>query len=101
MIAYNVTVKVELDIHDDWLAWMKEVHIPEVLETGMFKSHRMFRLLEQDEQDGITYSIQYFLPGMTDYFRYQEEFAPALQKAHTDRYSGKFVAFRTIMKVVD
>ena len=30
MIIYNVTIKIDLDVHDEWLAWMKLEHIPRV-----------------------------------------------------------------------
>ena len=36
MLVYNVTVKVNTDIHEEWLEWMKKTHIPEVLATGYF-----------------------------------------------------------------
>ncbi len=36
MIIYNVTVKIDLDVHDLWLKWMKEEHIPRVMETACF-----------------------------------------------------------------
>jgi hypothetical protein len=45
MLLYNVTVNVELGVHAEWLAWMKAVHIPEVMATGIFKSHRICNLL--------------------------------------------------------
>lgn len=100
MFIYNVTVKVDLDIHNDWLNWMRLEHIPEVMATGRFNDHRMLRILEQDESDGITYAVQYYARTIQDYFDYLENEAPALQKQTADRYGEKVVAFRTIMKVV-
>ncbi|MBT6440423.1 MAG: DUF4286 family protein, partial [Flavobacteriales bacterium] len=26
MIIYNVTVKINNEVHDEWLQWMKETH---------------------------------------------------------------------------
>ena len=40
MIIYNVTVSVEESIKKDWLTWMQDVHIPEVMATGIFQNHR-------------------------------------------------------------
>lgn len=100
MILYNVTIKIEPSIQDEWVQWMKEVHIPEVLQTGLFTEYRMTRLLEQDESDGITFAVQYLSNSMADYQLYKEKFAPALQKKVSDKYEGKFVAFRTLMEVV-
>ncbi|PJF38360.1 MAG: DUF4286 domain-containing protein [Phototrophicales bacterium] len=100
MIVYNVTVKIDAQMHDEWLAWMKAVHIPAVLDTGFFFDHKMYRLMELNEADGITYAIQYFCDSFENYMQYQKEVAPALQQAHTDKYKDKFVAFRTLMRAV-
>ncbi|MBV6655248.1 MAG: DUF4286 family protein [Mameliella sp.] len=99
-ILYNVTVKIDHAVHEDWLRWMRRVHIPAVMETGMFLEHRISRLLGTDESDGFTYSIQYLCPNFTTYQLYQEKHAYHLQKDHQDRYKDKFVAFRTLMKVL-
>jgi len=101
MILYNETVKIENAIHDEWLKWMRQVHIPKVMNTGQFQSHRVCRLMEQDQTDGITYAIQYFAEGMTEVFTYQSDFEKAHQKEHKEKFEGKFVAFRTLLKVLD
>ena len=100
MIVYSVTVKIEAAVHDDWLAWVRDVHIPDVLATGFFVDHRMLRLMEDDARDGITYNIQYRARSMSDILTYQEEVAPRLQKDHTERYDGRYVAFRTLLREV-
>lgn len=101
MIIYNVTINVEDQIHSDWLNWMKEVHIPDVMNTGCFIDNKICKVLsvQQDEQ-GHTYAIQYTCENEIQLNKYQEEFASKLQKEHLDKYNGKFVAFRTILKVV-
>ena len=100
MIVYSVTIKVELDIHNKWIEWMKVKHIPDVLDTKKFVDFKMHRVLAENEEDGITYNVQYRAETMTDYFDYQKEFAPALQVEHTEKYKDKFVAFRTLLKEV-
>ncbi len=100
MIVYNVTVKIDTTVHDEWLKWMKSKHIPDVLNTGFFYDHKIFRLLDVDQTDGVTYAIQYFCNNMEDYNEYQKMHAPALQKEHASRYQNKFVAFRTLLQQV-
>ena len=100
MILYNVTVKVEHSVHDDWLEWMQAVHIPDVLATGLFTEYKLCRLLGVDESDGTTYAVQYFCPGMPAFQQYQQQHAARLQKEHSDRYKDKYVAFRTLMEVL-
>lgn len=99
MILYNVTVKILNEVKDDWLNWMKVVHIPDVMNTGLFVENKICRIIE-DEPDGTTYAIQYFCKDMDAFMKYQNEYAKELQKEHTQRYDGKYVAFRTLMEVI-
>jgi len=99
MIIYNVTINIEDDVHDEWLKWMKEVHIPDVMRTGYFLESRLLKVLADDPQ-GTTYSFQYTASNMADYEEYRTKHAPRLQKEVADKFAGKFVAFRTLLEVV-
>ena len=98
MIIYNVTVNIDEDVHDDWFDWMTNVHIKDVMDTGLFLEARFSRILAEEE-GGRSYSIQYLCKDMETLDKYQHEFAPKLQRDHTSRYEGKFVAFRTLLRV--
>ena len=99
MIIYNVTVNVDEDVAVEWLKWMKETHIPDVMKTGMFLESRICRVLAE-EAGGWTYAIQYTCKDMATYEKYRDEFAPSLQADTARKYGGKFVAFRTLLEVV-
>lgn len=101
MLLYNVTVTIDLDIHENWVQWMRGHHIPDVMSTGMFLSYRMCRLIGHDHADAEIYTMQYLVKDMTHLARYQEEFAPELQRQHSERFAGKYAAFRTVMEVID
>lgn len=101
MILYNVTVKISHDSHADWLKWMQEIHIPEVMDTGLFENSRILKLLGYDDDEGLSYAIQYQCKDMATLEEYQEKHAKALQEKHTTRYKDKYVAFRTLMEVVN
>jgi hypothetical protein len=99
MIVYNVTVSIDPEVHEAWIAWMKDVHIPEVLATGFFLENRIMRVHGEDE-GVISYAFQYLLPDMDSLLKYQQEHAPRLQKDHSERFQGRFAAFRTVLEVV-
>ncbi|HEX6915891.1 MAG TPA: DUF4286 family protein [Chitinophagaceae bacterium] len=101
MFVYNVTIKITPGIHDSWKKWMNEVHIPEVMNTGCFEKFVFLRLLETDESEGPTYAVQYYAAGMAAYNRYIELYADRLRKATTDKWGNNYIAFRTLMEVVD
>jgi hypothetical protein len=99
MIIYNVTVNIENDVREEWLQWMKEKHIPDVMQTGYFVENKVCKVLV-DEEQGTTYSIQYLCESMEKLQEYQEQHSPRLQKEHADKYANKYVAFRTLLEVV-
>jgi hypothetical protein len=100
MFIYNVTVNVADDIHDEWLKWMREKHIPDVMKSGCFVDSQIIKVLfVQDE--GQTYSIQYRFLEMADIEKYQNEFAPGLQAQHKHKFGDKYTAFRTLLEIVD
>ena len=100
MIIYNVTVKVEKSVADSWVYWMKAEHMPDLMSTDLFIDCRLCRLLEQDEEDGVTFAAQYFCDGMEEYNEYIELHAEKMREKAFKIFGGKFVAFRTIMEVL-
>ena len=99
MIIYNVTVSVEECIKEDWLTWMQDVHIPEVMATGIFSKSQIKRVIVQGDSDN-TFAIAYTCESMKDLHQYQVKFSPELQQKHVARYGEKTVAFRTLMEVI-
>ena len=100
MLLYHVTIKIDADAAVEWLEWMREKHIPEVMATGRFESYRLVKMYA-DETDGITYSIQYITKDMDAIEQYMRLEAPALQADHKNRYEGKFVAYCTLHDVIE
>lgn len=101
MILYNVTVNVDEHVNDEWLSWMKDEHIPAVMETGYFVNFKFFRILSRMEgETGHTYSIQYFANTLEDYETYRDTQAARLQEETARKFGNRFVAFRTLLEEV-
>jgi len=101
MLIYNVTVHIEDNVHDPWLRWMREEHIPEMLATGKFVQARMCRVLVREEAGGITYAVQYLTPSRDLLEKYYAEDAERLRARALNQFPDKFVAFRTELEVID
>ena len=101
MILYNVTVNVEQAIEEEWLTWMRTEHMLDVLNTGMFATAKIFRLLGVEQSEGtVTYAVQYFAERMEQYERYLQEFAPNLQQEVQQKFGTRTMSFRTLMEEV-
>ena len=100
MILYNVTTNVDASIHEEWLEWMLNSHIPDVMTTGMFLEYHILKVMSEDESGGHTYSVQYLCSSMEKYQQYEDIFAPALRADFIARYKDKSVSFRTLLEVI-
>ncbi len=100
MYIYNVTIKVEPQRAEEWLEWMRNIHIPQVLETGYFVESRICKIVNNEDPEDFTFVIQYTCPTMEDYDHYQKNSAPALRKEMRVIFGDDAFAFRTLMEVL-
>jgi hypothetical protein len=98
-MLYNVTVSIDPAIEFDWVCWMQECHIPEVLKTKCFEKCVLSKV-HGNEAEECTFSVLYWALSKEDYEGYLLNHAPRLQVEHSARYEGKFVAFRTTMDLI-
>jgi hypothetical protein len=101
MFVYNLSIKIDPAIEKEWEKWERDEHIPEVMRSGLFTDYKFYRLLEQDEREGVTYVLQYFASTAAHYKEYLEKYAPLLQEKALTKWGDKFIAFRTLMQVVN
>ncbi|MCU0328543.1 MAG: DUF4286 family protein [Chitinophagales bacterium] len=97
-IIYNVTVKPDKSIQEEFVQWIIEEHAQEVIDTGCFDSYEFYKVLEEDETQGATFAIQYATTSMSRYFDYISKYADGLRQKGEARFPNKIHAFRTILK---
>lgn len=101
MILYNVTVNVEQSIEQEWLNWMKSEHILDIINTGLIKHAKIFRLLHVEQTPGTaTYAVQYFAESMQDFHTYQQQHSAIMDATHDTKFGNKAISFRTLMQEV-
>lgn len=101
MIVHNVTIKIIPEIEDEWLQWQQQVHIPAIMALGLFSEWKLFKLLEQDDTEGSTYVLQFFAPSIAQYERFMNEHATAMQQQSFNKWGNRYIAFRTVMQIVN
>jgi len=100
MIIYNITTKVHFSIDQQWLRWQKETFIPAMMATGHFTTHRLFRLLDQDDSEGNTYAVQYSLPHQQAYEQFLQEEAGALRQKAAAHWGEQVISFHSALEVI-
>ena len=100
MYIYSVTITIENETETEWLEFMQQKHIADVLKTGYFTSASMRKAVNEDNAAFVTYNIEYTADSMEAYTQYQQLEATRLQKDVTDLFSGKFTAQRRVYQKV-
>lgn len=100
MLIYNVTINIDKSVHDEWLLWMRDKHLPDMLATGKFTHAKMVKVLVEEDMGGVTYSIQYTTKDRQTLELYYKEDAERLRGDAQKLFSNKFVAFRTELEVI-
>ena len=101
MIIYNITTKVNNSIAADWMQWLKNIHVKEVMESDCFTEYKIVKLLEIDETGGPTFAVQFFAESKGLYNRYIEKFAGEMRKRSFEKWGDQFISIRTVMQIVD
>jgi ABC-type ATPase with predicted acetyltransferase domain len=100
MIIYNVTTNIHESVHEQWLKWMQEKHIPEILATKKFSAARLVKVLIEEEMGGTTYSVQYTTDSKATLEKYYQEDAPKLREEALSLFGDKMLAFRTELELI-
>ena len=100
MLIYNITYAVPHDICHEWLQWIQQEHIPEILATGYFERHQLLKLLELDESESLTFACQFYTQTEGQYRNYITEYAPGLRLKANQRWGDQVIGFRTLMETV-
>lgn len=100
MLLYNVTVGIDSECEGEWLDYIKGKYIKAVLSTGLFVSHKMYKVLHDSEDGTISYSIQFFANAIQDIQQYLEVFAPPVIEEHRKMFLNRHVTFMTLLEEI-
>jgi hypothetical protein len=99
MIIYNVTISINPELEQEILTWLKEEHIPEVMETNMFLEYNMYKVVENHvEKTHNSYAIQYHLESWDKFDEYIANYAEELKEKTQKKYGENLLAFRTFLE---
>ena len=102
MILYNITIAIDPSVEEEWRQWLREEHIPEVMETGKFTDYGLFRVVASGEGEDLTsYDMKFYAESMNELELYASTHAPELQQKMNQRWPDKLATFKTILESID
>ncbi len=100
MILYNLTIKIEPSIKQEWLDWMQSDFIPLALNNSVFIDHKLCRLIGLEESDGITYALQLFCQSAEQLNAFKNNMEAPLHLELVKRFPNQLVFFPTAMEIL-
>ena len=99
MIVYKVIIQIEKKIEKEWLKWMNDIHIPEIMDLKIFYKSRLFRIIKIKEEEFSSFCIEYYCNSKDQYNFYKERYSSDLQTKHLEKFKGKFNGKRLILSL--
>ncbi len=99
MIVFNTTYLVSFEIHDTWLQWISFQHIPAMLATSFFNDPRLFKVMVEEDQ-GITYSLQFSSPDMETVQSWQEKHRDEMEADLRSTFGDSVMFFSTFLEEI-
>ena len=102
MWGYSISALVNHSIEKDWVNWMQEIHIHEVLETKCFIKAQFSKIHHETvSYDATNYNVVYFANSREDLEKYYKDFAPLLRQKVWVLFREQVTFFRTELEFLD
>ncbi|GAB1415688.1 DUF4286 family protein [Paludibacter sp.] len=84
------------------MKWVKEEHVPFMLKGDTFSTPQIAKVLShQDEQDGISYSVQYRADSTTKLNEWYEKNGHAMEDGCIKNFGESVLFFPTILEIIE
>lgn len=100
MLIFNTTYLVADKVHGAWLKWVREQHIPQLIQSGFFHSPQVAKVLSVEEQEGTSYSVQFRVADMDALEQWHLQYATDFEQDLKKRFSTDVLFFATVLQII-
>lgn len=100
MIIYNTTYHIEDDIHDEYIAYVKEDLIPRALKSGHLSKPQLALIHSQHEESGVSYSLQFRVDDLQKLEEWMLTYGQSIRSDIAQRFGEKALGFMTLLEEV-
>lgn len=101
MLIFNTTYLVSDKARATWLVWVREEHIPFMLNSTYFKHPQVARIITSAEQEGTSFSVQFHVNDMGTLKRWNQEFSAIFKENCSQQFGTEVIFFTTVLDIVD
>ncbi len=100
MVIYNITIKVDWSIHNDFKLWIEEEVLLESKNIESVQNSKFLKLLDVDTSDGMTYCLQHYFNDLQEYNQYKMADDLNFKQRLAAKYKDKLVLFASVLSEV-
>jgi hypothetical protein len=101
MFIFNTTYLVSDKVHDTWLNWVREQHVPFMLDSTYFTKPQVARVVTSDKEDGTSFSVQFYVQDMQTLKKWHNEYSSLFQENCSQHFGTEVIFFTTVLEIVD
>jgi len=101
MLIFNTTYLVSDKAHGPWLKWIREQHIPFMLDSSYFSNPQVARVITSDKEDGTSFSVQFHVNDMRTLKLWNQQFSSAFQENCAQQFGTEVIFFTTVLELVE
>lgn len=101
MLIYNTTYHLEEEVEDNFLIWLKEVHIPEIEKQDSLRNPKICKILSHSEEGQATYALQWEVESPAELHRWHMKYGSFAKEQVDKIFKQKVLYFDTLMRVVE
>ena len=101
MLVYNTTYQMDIDDARNFVNWIHECYIPQVLDDGTLKSPRLLRILSHKDQETECFSLQWEVENSAELHKWHVRQGMKLNDELQKLFKDKVIGFPTLMEVIE
>lgn len=101
MLIFNTTYLVSDKAHGAWLKWVREQHIPFMLDSAYFTQPQVARVITSDKEEGTSFSVQFRISDMRTLKLWNREYSAAFQENFTKQFGTEVLFFTTVLEMIE
>lgn len=100
MLIFNTTFLVSDKTHGIWIKWVREQHIPFMLESGMLSNPQVAKVISTEDQEGTSYSVQFHVEDMKTLEDWHIQYAKTFEKQFAEKFGTEGMFFASVLEII-
>lgn len=100
MLIFNTTYHISPELYDEWYKWIIKEHIPFMLKTRVFTNPQLAKVLQTDETEGSSYSLQFLAASLEDVTDWHAAHGEIFDTHCSRKFGTEVLFFSTLLEKI-